>query len=169
MYVLTPLLSSSWETSDGQVGYGISARSPAVDFVIHVSALHSVRCICTPAAKRQMYLRLQGVMFFNVRDGDGTARYVLLLPDLVTQQTSWNACGSVWCAANARRGTGVCTRRWTVHLQFTSICVHCWLLGLWYTCFKPLCKHRQLAATKQNCSWSILRALCATMGLKFLS
>lgn len=169
MDVLTPLLSSSWETSDGQVGYGISARSPAVDFVIHVSALHSVRCICTPAAKRQMYLRLQGVMFFNVRDGDGTARYVLLLPDLVTQQTCWNACGSVWCAANARRVTGVCTRRWTVHLQFTSICVHCWLLGLWYTCFKPLCKHRQLAATKQNCSWSILRALCATMGLKFLS
>lgn len=93
--------------SDGKVGYGILPRSAAVHFC------HT--CICTLRCDMYLYSCSKGkhacgfgenfntsIMFFNVHDGDGTTTRTFLLPDLVTQQTCWEACGSVWCTDDAQ-------------------------------------------------------------------
>ena len=160
---LSSLAPLPWVTVMDRLVMGYRQGHQMWTFVIHVSALCSVTCICT-AAKANML----------VAPGNSctcpACPLMYMMDSKTCLFTAWpghttntlNCMWHVWCIQptyrHGFRSTqvyGVCfCRSWGSAPQ---------TLSLFYTCFLPSCKHRQLAAT-QNCSYTCLCALCVPGG-----
>lgn len=118
------LLSLGWRWWKGWFGNIGKVTSCVLlsNMYLHLEVLYAFVLL----QQRQTYLWLQGIVVhvhhvsLKYVMGMGQKDMSFLPPDLVTQQTRWNACDTVWCTANTQTRTQICTHMCTVYVCVSS-------------------------------------------------